>query len=536
MPKTLLINPPFNISKDNYDSSISVGLLCLASYLNAKGYPVKIIDGARQKNYQGLLEKEIPNSDIIGFSVMTTQTANALIVAERIRKLNPKAVIVFGGLHPTLFPELTVKHRLVDIVVIGEGEETLFEIIQNYKETVQKIFGSADNLGFAEFLNKLNIVRGIAFQDVKGKIIQTEKRPLLKMTDLPLPDWDLELREILENIDIIPTHTSRGCPYRCAFCVNAITKNLWRARTAEKVLEDIRIIKSESYFQGKPLRFWDENFFVDKKRAEEIIDKMIEQNLTIPWETTVRADYISEDFIDDKFLEKLKKSGCYLLSFGAESGSDRILKKIEKGIAREQILNSARQCLKYDIIPQYSFMVGLPGETMKDIRLTLSLIDELIRLSPKVHPVRNFAAKILRKNNEQPAKQNKVSNGIQILGPQTFRPYPGGTLYEECVNAGWQAPKDLDAWAEIVKDELNFLSPKNFPWLQNPDLIESLEAYVRFGAHPIKNALSSTVKASKFLKLPFILLCKLRWKLKFFSLPFEYKLAKKFISRSKVYE
>src|SRR3989344_926278 len=125
MPKILLINPPFNISKDNYDSSISVGLLCLASYINNKDCSVKIIDGARQKNYPEILEKEIPNSDIIGFSVMTTQTANGLAAAEKIRKLNSKAVIIFGGLHPTLFPESTAKHRLVDIVVTGEGEETL---------------------------------------------------------------------------------------------------------------------------------------------------------------------------------------------------------------------------------------------------------------------------------------------------------------------------------------------------------------------------------------------------------------------------
>lgn len=498
----LLVNPPFNISKDNYDSSISVGLLCLASYLRAKGFSVKILDGARQKNYETLFEQAAREAEIVGFSVMTTQVASALTGAEKIRLLNPKAIIIFGGLHPTLFPEATAEHKLVDVAVLGEGEETLFEIVRNYEESLKNGGNSV------YFLKQLYNVSGAAFKGIDGKVVLTSKRPLLNFSDLPLPNWDLEPREILEKIDIIPTHTSRGCPFRCAFCINAITKNLWRARPVEQVLEDIRIIKSKNYFQGKPLRFWDENFFVDKKRAEEIIDGMIEQNLIIPWETTVRADYINSVMLDAQFLEKLKKSGCELLSFGAESGSDIILKKIEKGINREQILYSAKQCLKRGIIPQYSFMVGLPGETMKDIRLTLSLIDELLKLSSKV----------------------------QILGPQAFRPYPGGTLYEECVASGWQAPKTLDEWAEAVKDELNFLNPKKFPWLQNPDLIESLEAYVRFGAHPISSALGSTVKASKFLKLPFILLCKLRWKLKFFRCPIEFKLAKKFITRSKVYD
>ena len=491
--KILLVNPPFNISKDNYDSSISVGLLCLASFLDKRGFSVKIIDGARQKNYQKTLEDEILNSDLIGFSVMTTQTSEALELSKKTRKINPRALIVWGGLHPTLFPSSTAEHPFCDLVVIGEGEETLLEI--------------------AEFLQNRALlsvkqIPGLAFKNKEGRVIVTEKRPLMKMSEIPLPNWELEPKEILENIDIIPTHTSRGCPHKCAFCVNAITKNMWRSRESWEVLEDIRIIKSKRYFQGKPLRFWDENFFVNKKRAEEIIDGMIEKNITIPWETTVRANYIKKDFIDDRFLAKIRKSGCYLLSFGAESGSPRVLRKLDKDITREEIINSARSCLRHGIIPQYSFMVGLPEETKEDVKMTLSLIDELVRLSDRV----------------------------QILGPQPFRPYPGGTLYEECLKAGWEEPKSLEEWVRVARNELNYLRPKNFPWVSNPDFVESLEAYVRFGAHSVESALGSTVKASRFLKLAFIVLCKLRWKLKFFAFPWDYKLAKKFITRQKVYD
>ena len=230
---------------------------------------------------------------------------------------------------------------------------------------------------------------------------------------------------------------------------------------------------------------------------------MIERSLNIPWETTVRVNYLREGMIDEEFIKKLKESGCYLLSFGAESGCPRILKKIKKDIMPEDVINSAKMCLKYDIIPQYSFMAGLPGETRSDIMETLKLIDKLVRLSDK----------------------------IQILGPQAFRPYPGSELYQECLVAGWKEPESLDEWGEIVSDQLNYLDVKKFPWLKNPDFVESLEAYVRFGAHSIKSALSSTVKANLLLKLPFILLLKLRWKLKFFRFPWDYKLAKKFITK-----
>jgi anaerobic magnesium-protoporphyrin IX monomethyl ester cyclase len=230
---------------------------------------------------------------------------------------------------------------------------------------------------------------------------------------------------------------------------------------------------------------------------------MIEKGITIPWETTVRADYIKEGMIDDSFMAQLRKSGCYLLSFGAESGSPKILAKIKKDITPEQILNSAKLCLKHDIIPQYSFMIGLPGESKKDMMMTLELIDKLVKLSDQV----------------------------QILGPQAFRPYPGSELYQDCLDSGWQAPKSLEEWAKVVENEMNYLTVQNFPWVKHKDFVESMEAYVRFGAHSIKSAMGSSVKAKKLLKLGFVLACQLRWKLKFFALPFDFKLAKKFVAR-----
>jgi len=202
-------------------------------------------------------------------------------------------------------------------------------------------------------------------------------------------------------------------------------------------------------------------------------------------------------------VKLLKKSGCYLLSYGGESGSEIVLRKINKGITPEQIIYSAKQTLKYDIIPQYSFMVGLPGETKKDIKQTIHLIDQLTALSPQ----------------------------IQILGPQAFRPYPGSALYQECLKSGWLAPKSLDNWAEIVANELNYLSPRNFPWVKHTNLVESLEAYVRFGAHTIESALGSTVKSNKILKLLFVLICQIRWKLKFFKWPIEFKLARRVVTK-----
>ena len=485
MSKVLLVNPPFNISKESYQTSISVGLLSLASYLDQHGIEVKIIDAIRQKNYLDLIQLELTEVDLVGLSVMTMQVSSALKISKLIKELNPQMPIIWGGVQPTLFPKQVAQHPLIDMAVLGEGEQTLLEIVEALKSKA----------GFKNIL-------GLAYQD-NDKIIINKSRPFLKMDNIPLPNWSLLDREILENISLIPTHTSRGCPHQCSFCINSVTCNKWRGYSAELVLKDLEIIKQQLYFNEKPMRFWDENFFTDINRAKEIIHGMIDRDLVIPWETTVRVDYTKEEFLDNDFLALLKKSGCYLFSFGGESGSERMLKKINKGINPEQIIYSAKQCLKHKIIPQYSFMVGLPGETKKDIYQTIKLIDRLVKLGPQV----------------------------QILGPQAFRPYPGSALYQECLISGWSAPDSLDGWAKVVANELNYLSPRNFQWVKNIDLVESLEAYVRFGAHTIKSALGSTVKANKILKLLFILLCQLRWKLKFFKWPIEFKIARRAVTK-----
>jgi radical SAM superfamily enzyme YgiQ (UPF0313 family) len=481
MKRVLLINPEFNIAKDNYDSSISVGLLSIASYLDSLGITVRIIDGVRQKNYLQLIEAAAKDYEIIGLSVMTMQISSALKINRLIRQANPSALIVWGGAHPTFFPEQTIKSRDIDVVVVGEGELTVADLAKG---------------------RPLSEIKGIVYKQ-DGGVVVNPARELHEPDKMPLFNWDLVPEEILQHLYLIPSLTSRGCPHRCTFCINAILKNCWRGRTAEQVLDDLRIIKAREYFKDKKLRFWDENFFVDIGRAKKIIDGMIAENLIIPWETTVRADYLRSGMVDDELMAKLKQSGCYLLSFGAESGSPNILKKIKKDVMPEQIMCSAKMCLKYGITPQYSFMIGLPGEEKKDMHLTLKLIDRLLALG----------------------------GDIQILGPQAFRPYPGSELYEECLQSGWREPESLEEWASVAEHELNYLSVENFPWVKDKNFVESMEAYVRFGAHPIKSAMGSTVSANHWLKLGFILLCQLRWKLKFFFWPIEFKLAKKFVTK-----
>ncbi|MFC1701116.1 B12-binding domain-containing radical SAM protein [Patescibacteria group bacterium] len=488
MSKVLLINPPFNISKAKYQTSINMGLLCLASYLDKHGIEVKIIDCIRQKNSKDLIKKELIKGGIclIGLSVTIMQVDSALKISEAIKSFNSEMPIIWGGAHATLFPKQTAGHSLIDVAVLGEGEKTLLELVD--------VFNNKRNL---------DNVLGIAFKG-DNEVVVNKNRDFLPSEEFCSLNWSLMSEEILQEITLVPAYTSRGCPHKCSFCINSITRNHWRSYSVDNVLDDLENMLKLSYFKNKPFRFWDEDFFVDIDRAKNIVQGIIDRKFDIQWETTIRADYIREGRIDDEFLFLLKKSGCYLLSFGGESGSLRVLNHINKGITPDQIINSAKKTLKYQIIPQYSFMVGLPGEKREDILKTIHLIDELVNLS----------------------------TSVQILGPQPFRPYPGSILYDECLSSGWSMPKELNKLARLVKDELNYLSLSNFPWIKDVDLVESLEAYVRFGAHSVRSALGSTVKSNKLLKLIFILVCQIRWEFKFFKWPIEFKLAKRLIAKT----
>ncbi len=485
MPRVLLINPQFNVPRASYERSLAMGIFYLATYLDKMSISVKIIDGARQQNYIELIKKELPNTDFAGISSMTTQLPSALNISKLIKEYNKSIKIIWGGVHPTLFPEATASHPLIDAVVIGEGEKTLYEIIKNDFKNIEQ-------------------VQVIAFKK-EEKIIKTQERPLINMNELPEPNWKLMPEEIIEKLQQIPIHTSRGCPHRCSFCVNAILKNRWRAKNPDQVIREIKNTLSGPGAGKKTLVFWEENFFVDKSRSENILKKLIEEKINISRSTTCRADYFRDDFINDEFLDLIKKSGCELLSMGAESGSLGMLKKIQKDLTPEDLIYSAQQCVKHGISPIYSFMVGLPGETWKDTKKTLRLIDRLTEIDRRV---------------------------VKIIGPQTFRPYPGSPLFEECISMGWDPPSSLEEWSGAMSGELNYLNSHKLPWLKNPDVVESLDVMVRLGANPIKYAFGLEVKANKILKFLFILLCRIRWKLKFFQFPIEYKLAKKFISKA----
>ena len=403
--KVLLIFPGDKENKPRCPFSI----LVLASYLKKKNIDVKILD-TRIKSYTNF---NFEDYCLIGISAKTgEQVSSALKICKHIKK-NTNIPIVWGGPHATFFPEQTCKSKYADFVIRSEGEETLYELT---KAIINK----------TEYDN----IKGLTYKK-DYKIISNVDRPFMDMNKLDLPAFDLvNLNDYQDKIGHIIIETSRGCPHRCSFCyIHLFHKYKWRVKSIDKVIKEIKTIIEQYNIQ----KFFicDDNFFVDKNRVIDFCKTVKNEKLNLEIVTSARANYLAR--YNDNELQIIKDAGIKFISIGAESGSERILNLIKKDITKEDILQSAINCTKYNIIPIYSFVIGTPHEKKKDLYETIDSYNKLKAISPLVE-----------------------INGIYI-----FTPYPGTPIYEEAIKLGYKPEESLEGWAKW-----SFSNPTNLPWLK----------------------------------------------------------------------
>lgn len=342
----------------------SLGLLYVAAAVkDIPGVDIRIIDMNIDEISMETLEKLIAEEspDIVGFSVLTFNLLNCMEVCKIVRKASTQAKICFGGWHPTLYPEETLAFGFVDYIVIGEGELTFKELVSLY----------LDGSGITE--EKLSAVNGLGYKTSEGEIVINPPRPVVKKLDeLPLPAYDLvdptKYSHLLACTDqVVNIMTSRGCPQGCVFC--DLRRSPYRYRTPGNILEEIR------FWVNKGVREFfiqDDNFTINRKRTIEFCNLLKDADLNITYKISSRVDYI-----DDELSEHLKRSGCYRIYFGVESGSQRILDYLEKGIKTQDIRNAFRSAQKFGIDCCAYIMIGVPSETKDDIDMTMDLIKEI---------------------------------------------------------------------------------------------------------------------------------------------------------------
>lgn len=387
-------------------------LLCAAAPLDKAGYNVRIIDQRVDPLWFEHLILEMSYRPIfIGMSAMTgTQVKHAMEVAEIIRRHN-NIPIVWGGPHPTLLPEQVLDSGLADHICVGEVDETIVETTLRIE---------------------------------KSKAEPITRSPLPDMEKLLPTPWHLiDVEQYIHpdiylkggrNLDI--GQTSRGCPFNCGFCSSAsIRERKWRAMSAEQSLEMIGKAIVDFNLTGFWLR--DDEFYIDQQRVATIAEGLIPFKVKY-YTSGTRVDVFNKT--SEEQVKLYKRSGASTLKFGAESGCNRILKLMNKGITKEETLEANLKAKRHGITPAFALMLGFPSETFAEMEETINL-----------------------------AKQLKVDNPqAQLETMATYTALPGTPMWEMAIKFGLKPPQALGDWTDWNFDEYD-LEGKRIPWFNKEE-------------------------------------------------------------------
>lgn len=367
--KVLLINVPReneiiannpSIIEEERGANPPLGLLYLAGYLQKHTeHDISVIDShVDELNYTELklwIEKIKP--DVVGLTAMTLTLIDVVKTAALVKETDKKIRVVLGGPHVYLFPEETINLENVDYLVLGEGEETFKELLDNLDDK-----------------SKLKNIPGLVFKD-KGNIVNTGVRPYIKNLDgLPFPARNLvpykKYNSLLAKRNPVTTiFTSRGCPFRCSFCARPHLGKIFRAHSAIRVVDEIQECVKMGIYE---FLFYDDTFTINKQRVIDICREIIKRKLDIGWDIRTRVDSV-----DEEMIKYLKTAGCQGIHYGVEAGTEKILAVLNKDITIAQVKDTFDLTRKYGIPILAYFMVGNPTETKEDIYETFRVIKML---------------------------------------------------------------------------------------------------------------------------------------------------------------
>ncbi len=369
--KFAFINPSPNEDLPEWESKRGIaawpplGILYLATVLREQGIEISVLDqpakGYTIEETVNWVEREDP--EILGFSTFASSGRTAGLLSNQIKKRNPNIVIVFGNYYATFSADRVLRrYPSVDIIVRGEGEGTVVDLVQCLKKK-----------------GNLKDVLGINFRNGDATF-STPDRPLIADLDsIPFPDRsliDVDYHSMVAGAQLATKKftsiiSSRGCTYRCRFCTcQKFSLRSWRPRSAENVMGELRYLASEGF---KQFIFVDDNFTINQRRVIELCKDITKEKLDMEWLCEGRVDNCSSEM-----LKELSKAGCKVVYFGIESGTQRILDYYDKGISPEQSRRAVEKARMAGIdVIVGSFVLGAPDETREEIRSTLEFAKQL---------------------------------------------------------------------------------------------------------------------------------------------------------------
>lgn len=378
--RILLVSPDSKVW--NSRAHIHNGLGYLAGSLLAHGYTdVTLYDGAvEDETVAQVLDRARAENrayDVVGISAPTVLIERAWSIAHDAHTRG--AITILGGPHLTLQPDESMQKPQVDLVVRGEGEDTLIEILRVLETPVSSHQCSVNS-------EQLRNILGLSWRAADGRVIHNLDRPLRPDLDnIPLPAYQLFQIERYTNLnpltDGLDRHaraytivTSRGCPYKCTYCSKPITGDTWRGRSVENVVKEWRMLVKD--FRATEIGITDDIWNLDLKRAKDLCRALIDEGLnTVPW---VTIHGMKVNHTDLELFQLMKRAGCKRVGFGVESGDEHILKRVvKKSQTLEQVRAAFANAKRAGLQTMGFFIYGMPGETEETMEKTTRLALEL---------------------------------------------------------------------------------------------------------------------------------------------------------------
>lgn len=362
--KVLFVNPPQTASKYKFMGVIAppLGIAYMAGVLQENNIDVEILDASAEDMDFKDVEKELlkRKPDLVALTALTPTIGRALETAQVVKETLPDSIVVMGGYHPTFNFIETLEDENVDIVIRGEGEYIMLNLVQALENQ-----------------SSLHDVKGIVFEDKNSKeIVVNPEAPLIQdLDELPFPALNLLPMKKYRLLDM-DTHmttmiTTRGCPMQCSFCSSAAMhgKKI-RERSVENIVDEIEYLKTN--YDIDTIAFMDDTFTLKKRKVMAICDEILKRNIEIMWGCTSRVDTLNE-----KLLKKMKEAGCITIFIGVESADQQQLDNMCKNTTIAKIENAFKIAHKLKIRTIASVALGMPGDTKEIMNKTVKFVHKL---------------------------------------------------------------------------------------------------------------------------------------------------------------